>query len=284
VSKKLLATTVCLAAMVLPSCLVRRRQTASPVKRDNRPLLTASKEELIQRIHAVTDPIQSFTIKTDMSPSVGNFLSGEVMDYATISGNILFRRPDEIRILGLDPLPHSTIFDMVSSDNDFRLYVPSKSQFIEGKNDAPGTSKSKLENLRPTAFLTSLLIYPPEPAELTLIEDDTDESKSVYILMVVRQEQGQLRLIRNVYFDRRTLQIARQKTFDASGGMTSETKYGNWTMYGAILFPADVEIRRPQDDYEVTLTILDVKANSPDLTPDKFVLEQPPGTQLEEMK
>ena len=190
-SKKLLAATVCLAAMVLPSCLVRRRQTASPVKRDNRPLLTASKEELIQRIHSVTDPIQSFTIKTDMSPSVGNFLSGEVMDYATISGNILFRRPDEMRILGLDPLLHSTIFDMVSSGNDFRLYVPSKSQFIEGKNDAPGTSKSKLENLRPTAFLTSLLIYPPEPADLTLIEDDTDESKSVYILMVVRQEQSQ---------------------------------------------------------------------------------------------
>lgn len=282
--KKLLAATVCLAAMVLPSCLVRRRQAATPVKRDNRPLLSASKEDLLSRIHALTDPIQSFTVKADMSPSVGNFLTGEVMDYATISGTILFRRPDEMRILGLDPLLHSTIFDMASSGNDFRLYIPSRDRFVEGKNDVQGTSKSKLENLRPTAFLTSLLIYPPEPGDLTLLEDDTDETKSVYILMIVREDSGVLRLMRNVYFDRHSLQPVRQKTFDASGAMTSEARYGNWTMYGTILFPGEIEIRRPQDDYEVTLTVLDIKANSPDLTPDKFALEQPPGTQLEELK
>lgn len=283
-SKNLLAATVCLAAMVLPSCLVRRRQVAAPVKRDNRPILTASKEDLLARIHALADPIQSFTIKTDMSPSVGNFLTGEVMDYATLSGTILFRRPDEMRILGLDPLLHTTIFDMSSSGNDFRLYIPSRDRFIVGKNDVQGTSKSKLENLRPTAFLTSLLIYPPEPGDLTLLEDDTDETKSVYILMIVREEGGQLRLLRNVYFDRHSLEPVRQKTFDSTGAMTSETRYGNWTTYGTLLFPGDIGIRRPQDDYEVTLTVLDIKANSPDLTADKFALEQPPGTQIEELK
>ncbi len=282
-----LTTTVilCAATLLLSACLVRTRVVGPPGKVANRPLLTAHKEELIDRIHQMSDRIQSFTMKTDMAASVGSLYSGAVKDYATIAGVLLYRRPDSIRIIGQDPVVHSTLFDMASIGNEFRLSIPSKSRFVEGANDAPAKSANKLENLRPVAFLSALLIEPPDAkTDVTLMEDDTDETKAVYILFIIRRRGDQLRLLRNVYFDRYTLQIVRQKTFDPSGAILSESKYSGWKPYGGLSFPTVVDIKRPQDNYEVTLTISDVKFNTGDVTPEKFVLVQPPGYQLQQIK
>lgn len=277
-----LALLFALLSLSASSCLVRRRVVPPPgMPKENRPLLTATKDELIERIHRATDTIQSFTIKADMAPSVGQLYGGKVTDYATITGFVLFHRPDDIRVIGQDPVIHSTLFDMVSIGNDFRVSLPTKNQFVEGANDAPATSKNKLENLRPAAFLTSLLIMPPDPAkDLTVMENDTNESKAVYILFVLRRDGDALRLIRNIYFDRYTLDINRQKTFDANGDTTSDTKYAAWKSFNGILFPTDIDIQRPQDGYELALTVLDMKIDTPEVTAEKFVLNQPPGTQL----
>jgi hypothetical protein len=275
---KQLAVLVCVAAILSSSCLVRRRVVAPPGKtKENRPLRFASKHDLIQLIHNAWDPIQSFTMKADMAPSVGQLYGGQVTDYATITGFVLFRRPDEIRIIGQDPVIHSTLFDMVSTGNDFRVSLPTKNQFVIGANDAPATSKNKLENLRPAAFLTSLMIMPPGEDDLTLIEDDTNETKAVYIVQVIHRDGDQLRLMRNIYFDRYTLAINRQKTFDANGYIKSDTKYAEWRVFGGTLFPTMIDVQRPQDGYELLLTVLDMKINTPEVTPEKFVLAQPPS-------
>jgi hypothetical protein len=282
-----LTTTVilCAAALLLPACLVRTRIVKAPGVPANRPMLTAGKAELIDRIHQISDRIQSFTMKSEMAASVGSLYNGSVKDYATIAGILLYRRPDSIRVIGQDPVVHSTLFDMASIGNDFRFSLPSKSRFVEGANDAPTNSANKLENLRPAAFLAALMIEPPDPkTDVTLVEDDTDETKSVYILFIIRRRGDQLRLLRNIYFDRYTLQIVRQKIFDPSGGILNETKYSDWKPYGDISFPSVVDIKRPQDNYEVTLTISDIKFNTRDVTPEKFVLVQPPGYQLQQLK
>jgi hypothetical protein len=269
---------LCLAVASSSSCLVRRRTVPPPGKpRENRPLLVATKAELIQRIHQASDPIQSFIIKSDMSPSVGQLYGGQVTDYATITGFLLFRRTDDIRVIGQDPVIHSTLFDMVSTGNEFRVSLPTKNQFILGRNDAPATSKNKLENLRPAAFLTSLMIMPPQPGDLTLMEDDTNETKAVYIVQVIQHRGEDLELMRNIYFDRYTLEIDRQKTFDANGYIRSDTKYSEWRAFNGIRFPTLIDIQRPQDGYELVLTVLEMKINTPDVTPEKFVLNQPPG-------
>lgn len=262
-------------------CFVRRRVVAPQGTRVAKPLLSATKEELIEKIHQVSDPIQSFTMKTDMSPSVGSLYGGQVTDYPTISGFIIFQKPDSIRIVGLDLVIHSTAFDMVSTGNDFRVSIPAKSQFIEGRNDAPASSKNKLENLRPAAFLNALLISPPDPGkDISFVEDDTNETKAVYILMVIRHDGDQYYPVRNVYFDRYTLQIARQKTFDTGGNVLSETRYSGWALHNSILFPSTIDVQRPKDGYEVVLNVTDIKFNTGDVTPAKFVLNQPPGSQL----
>jgi hypothetical protein len=285
-SRTKFAAIVCLAVIPSCACFVRRR-VVSPagVKKQARPLLTATKEELIQRVHDISDPIQSFNVTADISPSVGNLYNGEVSDYATIRGYILFRKPDSIRIIGLDPVIHTKAVDMVSSGAEFRVFIPSKDRFIVGSNDAPATSKSKLENLRPIAFLTSLMIYPPDSnTETTLLEDDTNTSRALYILLIVRRNSGELRLVRNIYFDRYTLQIVRQKTFNPEGAILSDTSYSEWKTYGGVSFPSEIDIQRPQDSYEVTLSVIDMKVNKDDLTPDKFVLDQPPGSQLQRIQ
>ena len=240
---------------------------------------------MIQQIHQIFDPINSFTMKTDMSPSVGSLYGGQVTDYPTISGYILFLKPGDIRVIGLDPVIHSTAFDMVSTGNDFRVSIPSRNLFFVGRNDAPAQSKNKLENLRPAAFLTALLIRPPDPRlDISVLEDDTDENKAVYILMMIRREGNAFRLLRNVYFDRYTLQIIRQKTFDASGRITSETHYANWDQHNGILFPMNIDVKRPADGYEVVLAVTDIKLNAGDLSAQRFVLVQPPTAKVSQLK
>jgi outer membrane lipoprotein-sorting protein len=274
-----------LALTVLSSCLVRRHEVAPAAARPNRPLLGATKDELIQRVHDLSDPIKSFLMKTDLSPSVTNPSEQAVTEYATIGVYILFQKPDEIRVIGQDPVLHMTIFDMASSGKEFRVYIPRRNRFIIGDNAAPGTSKNKLENLRPAAFLTSLMIYPPDTeSDVTLLENETDQNNPVYILLIVRRDQEQFTLSRNIYFDRYTLQITRQKTFDASGNVASDTKYSNWKPYNGISFPSEIDIQRPQENYEVELSLSSLDVNTAQVTSEKFVLNQPPGTELDQLK
>jgi outer membrane lipoprotein-sorting protein len=276
---------ILLALASLPACLVRKRVVTQPGTKQNQPLLKATKEQLIELIHSVDDPIQSFNLKVQMSPSIGSLYGGEITDYPTIRGFILFARPDQIRVIGLDPVIHSTAFDMVSRGNQFSVLIPSKNLFIEGRNDAPANSKNKLENLRPTAFLNSLVVVPPNPQyEISVLQDDTDESKAVYIMTVLHREGEQIALDRNIYFDRRTLQINRQKTFNANGEILGETRYEDWKSYGNTRFPASIDIRRPQDGYEVTMDVSDLRSNDKSITAEKFNLVQPPNAQVREIK
>ncbi len=273
-----------LLALTCSGCLVRHRTVGPPAAAKNKPLLTASKDELIARIHRVSDPIRSFSLRADMSPSVGALYGGELTDYATVRAAVLFERPDSIRVLGLDPVVHSkTIFDMVSNGNLFRVSIPLKNAFYIGENDAPPSSKNKLENLRPSAFLTSMIVAPPGGQDRTVLENDTDETKATYIVFMIRQAAEQLRLARAVYFDRYTLDIVQQKTFDDAGDIVSETRYSDWRENDGVQFPWTIVIRRPKDGYEVTMTLISAQFNA-NLTAQQFVLEQPPGAKVTEIK
>src|SRR5262249_8163172 len=152
--------------------------------------------------------------------------------------------------------------------------------FIEGNNDAPPRSKNKLENLRPNAFLEALVPTPPDGGDLTALEDDTDPTRAVYVVLILHQSENQLHLVRSISFSRYTLEMIRQRIFDAAGSILSEAQYSDWKLYGGISYPSSITIRRPQDGYEVMITAGELKFNSPDVTPEKFVLEQPAGSKV----
>jgi hypothetical protein len=91
-------------------------------------------------------------------------------------------------------------------------------------------------------------------------------------------------LSRNISFDRYTLQITRQRAFDTSGGVVCDAAYSDWKDHGGVSFPSEIDIRRPMENYQVQLNLVSIKVNTPDVTDEKFVLEQPVGYQLQILK
>ena len=256
---------------------------AAPGKPANRPVLSANKDQLIQRIRAFSDGIQSFSMTADLTASVGQTFGGEVTDYATIRGYILYRRPQDIRIIGLDPVIRTKAFDMLSTGANFQLLIPAKNRLISGSNDVRELSQNKLENLRPAAFLVSLLVLPPDSDDLTLLEDDTDEMHAQYELLIVNRGGGQPFLTRSLYFDRYTLQIARQRTFDAAGQIVSDTRYADWKTFSGQNYPSNVDINRPLEGYSLQLGVDELKVN-PELNSDQFILTPPVGVETRQLK
>jgi hypothetical protein len=102
--------------------------------------------------------------------------------------------------------------------------------------------------------------------------------------MIIRRYQDQFLLTRDIYFDGHTLQIIRQKTFDKSGVITSNTKYSDWRNDSGVLFPSEIDIQRPKDNYKVQLNVVSIRMNSSDVTEEKFVLQQPTDAQVQIMK
>ena len=50
-------------------------------------------------------------------------------------------------------------------------------------------------------------------------------------------------------------------------------------MQNGVSFPSQIEIWRPQEEYDITLTMVKLELNHP-LADDKFVLVQPPGREV----
>ena len=270
-----------LALLTFQSCLARRRLIAQQGNPKRQTLITATREELEQRLTNLYNEVKSFSATVDMTPAVGSVYQGSITEYKDVLAYILFKKPQEVRIIGKYPVVRSTAFDMASDGVQFHIYLPSKNRFLEGRNDTPRNSSNKLENLRPEAFATSLLIRPVDPAtEFSIIYDNTDENNAYYILLILsRNSAGDPSLARNVWFDRLSLRIVRQETFEPKGGIRSDTRYSNWQNYAGVPFPASIDINRPGDGYGVVMTVTKMDMNSA-ITDDKFVLQQPPGSQL----
>ena len=109
----------------------------------------------------------------------------------------------------------------------------------------------------------------------------TDEDNAFYIIPVVHENgNGQLQLIRSIWFNRYNLTIARQFIFDASGNILTDARYSDWKPYDNVPFPKHIEINRPHDEYAVVIDIVKMDINK-GVSEDKFALEQPEGTTLQ---
>src|SRR5580704_15467874 len=168
-----------LLAFVLTSCTATKRiilRKHKPINGTATALKVASREELNAIISHTYDAIQSFSATSvTLSASSGSVYEGKITDYTALPGFILFRKPDDIRVHATLPYLATLAFDMVSNSQNFKLYLKDKNLFVEGLNSAPATSATKIENLRPEAFLSSMLIHPWDPAtEFSMLKDDTD--------------------------------------------------------------------------------------------------------------
>jgi outer membrane lipoprotein-sorting protein len=275
-------------AAVLPAtgCLFRSRVVERTV--GVAPVRSATQAELVDYVNNQAARVQSMQATVDIDASAGGAKKGKVTDYQEIRGYVLVRKPAMLRMIGLMPVVRNRAFDMVSNGETFKLWVPPKNRFIVGRNDAEGqNTQQPLENLRPQHIYDALLLREIDPqveiAVLEVSEETITDSKghktehSYYILDVLHLTPPYLG--RKIIFSRTDLLPHRQIIYDENGNVATDARYENYKDYEGVNFPAQIEIRRPAEEYDITLNIVKLQLNQP-LPDDKFVLEQPAGADV----
>lgn len=271
----------------LGGCLFRSRPV--PVRMSTAPLQTATCEELIERINSEASEIRTLKAVVGIATSVGGSRRGKVIEYHEIRGYILVSKPSLLRMTGLFPVLENRMFDMVSSGHEFRLWIPSRNQFIVG-NDQVTVSTEPLGNLRPQVMYDALLLQPidsqddvvvMEQGNQTIVDPKTrkPEFQPDYILDVIRRTDQGWYLSRKTVFDRTDLQPQEQIIYDRNGSVETDAHYEQFNSFNGVSFPTRIEIWRPQEEYSITLTIIRLTVNET-LTNDQFMLNQPPGAEL----
>jgi len=274
----LLATAA--ALLLIPGCIVRRVRHI-PRSQVVAPPRVASLAELVSKLNALSQGIRTMTATVDLEPTTGSIYSGVIKEYHDVRGFILIQSPAMIRMQGQAPVVRTDIFDMVSDGEEFRLYIPPVEKFIVGKTAFNRPSKNSLENLRPQHILEALLVPAlDENHEKWLLEESQEGGHRYYVVLIVEAaEGGELRLKRRAWFDRADLQLARMQFYEAQGLYVEDVRYSDYQDFQGVNYPSHVEVVRPVEDYRVAITILKATFNQP-IDPEKFVLKQPPDTQL----
>ena len=267
------------AALATPACLLRRETHIQP-SQVPAPAREASLAELVTKLNNLSESVHSLTATVDLEPTAGSIYSGVIKEYHDVRGFILAERPAMIRVLGQAPVVRTDNFDMVSNGEEFRLYIPPVSKFIVGKTAFRRPTKNSLENLRPEHILEALLIPPLNPSQdKRLIEQDQEAGHRYYVVYIVEGSDGEWQLKRKAWFDRADLQLARMQFYEEEGVYVEDVRYSAYQDFQGVTYPSRIEVVRPIEDYRLAITILKATFNQP-IDAEKFVLTQPPGTQL----
>jgi outer membrane lipoprotein-sorting protein len=100
-----------------------------------------------------------------------------------------------------------------------------------------------------------------------------------YVIDVIRNDGNDSWLSRKIVFSRIDLLPHRQLIYDQSGTQVTDAHYSDYKDYNGLNFPSRIDIKRPEEEYDITLTIVKLDLN-PSLADDKFVLDQPAGAQV----
>jgi len=279
---------ILLVIFPLTGCLFRSRRVER--KLSTAPLKSATQAELIDYINSQAARIRSLQATVDIDTSVGGVKKGRVTDYQEIRGYILVRKPAMLRMIGLMPIVRNHAFDMVSDGRDFKLWIPPKNRFVVGRNDIESHNvEQPLENLRPKTIYDALILREIDPQnEIAVMENSfeivTDAKhhqveQADYEMEIIRRGEHGWFLSRKIIFSRTDLLPHREFVFDQMGNLATDSRYENYKDYNGLNFPSQIEIWRPQEEYDITLNIVKLQLNEP-LPDDKFVLDQPPGAQV----
>jgi outer membrane lipoprotein-sorting protein len=277
-----------LAVVPLSGCLFRSHKVEQPIA--SAQLKTASQQELIDYIDSQAVKIQTLEATVDIDTSVGGEMKGKVTDYQEIRGYVLARKPSMLRMTGLMPIVRNRAFDMVSDGQEFKLWIPAKNRFVVGRNDMETHNAAQpLENLRPQHFYDALLLQRIRPEdEIAVLENEVEtisdakghkHAQADYVIEIIRKERQGWFLSRKVIFNRADLLPHRQLLYDEKGNIVTNARYGDYRQDNGVNFPWQIEIWRPQEEYDITLNVVKLELNHP-LPDDRFVLEQPPGVQV----
>jgi outer membrane lipoprotein-sorting protein len=274
------------ATFQLSGCLFRTR--ALDRQFSDRPLKTATQQQLIEYVNTQAAKIQSMQATVDIDSSAGDPKSGRITDYKEIRGYVLARKPAMLRMKGLLPVVRNTAFDMVSDGQEFKLWIPARNKFVVGANNADYQPDKRLENMRPQYIYDALLMPEIGRDEIAVLENGYETVLDVkkhrveqpnYALAVIRKGPQGWYLSRRIEFSRTDLLPYRQRIYDQQGNVATDARYQSYKDYAGTTFPGTIEIERPRENYDITLSMLKLEINKA-LTDDQFALEQPAGADV----
>jgi hypothetical protein len=143
---------LCLIALALSSCVAVRRQISRPGGKTTQTLLVADTATLLQIVTRQYNAIHDFSATVDLVPALGTTEKSRITEYKDIRGYILFRKPADIRIIGLYPVVRNKLFDMVSNGADFKLYLTFSTPCWCGRWRPATRCCSKISPTRTTPF------------------------------------------------------------------------------------------------------------------------------------
>ena len=258
---------------------------ARPVVRD------ATGEELLGKYNQIALGVKSVNATVELKPVTGSKYSGVIEEYHEVKAFLLAARPADIRMIGQAPVVGTTVFDMASDAETFRVSIPSKNKFLVGQVASERASSKPIENLRPQHLLDALLWPEIRKEETVLFEEFNDETARYYVLTVLRGGY-RTEILRKIWFDRADLQVSRLQGYGPKGALLSDVHLSDWqplvadpehpaaVANSAIpTFPRNISLSRPHDDYRLDLQVDKVNLND-EIPAERFKLEQPAGSEL----
>jgi outer membrane lipoprotein-sorting protein len=241
----------------------------------------ASVHDLITEINAQSGAVHTLSAIVNLEASTGSVYSGAIKRYHNIRGYILFKAPDQIRVVGQAPVVHTDIFDMVSAGQRFRLYVPSQNKFYIGNSSVTGRAQNSLEKLRPQHIIDALVLRSIYPSDESFFREDEIENVNQYYVIGVLNplKAGQVNLKRTIWFNRSNMQIVRVQLYGPGGEYLEDVHYSNYRDFGTVQFPGQINVARPEEGYSLAMTLLKALFNQP-IPASKFSLPRPASAQI----
>jgi outer membrane lipoprotein-sorting protein len=286
---------VLILPLILSGCSLISTTRKLPIPKAPAMVNTVTPEVLTDQLNQRWAALNSLNVTVDMQASVLKTKEGLARDYTTFRGIILMRKPEMLRVYGRMPVIGTRMFDMVSDGKDFTLFIPSKNKVVKGANALKKKSANQVENLRPGFFFDAMVVRGLEPDDWygVVADSETVEDKArkhlytvpEYVLSISRHKLGSQQLTpeRVVTFKREDLLPCQQDIYDKEGELETQVFYSAYQDFGAIKYPSIITIKRPQENYQLVLTVEKVMENM-DLKDDQFEVKIPDGTEIQHLE
>jgi hypothetical protein len=275
------------------SLFISKRKLLQPIAPAS--IQTASADELVKGLNDEWAKFESLTATVDIRASHLKTKEGVATDYPSFRASLLLRKPEMLRILGKLPVVQTTMFDLGSDGTRFTLVIPPKSKAYTGLNANKGTSPNWYENLRPGPFFSAMVVRGLNQDELYSVTSDSSTEQDPaskrlmlhpeYILNIVRRKPDSQELfpVRVITLRREDLLPYQQDLYDDAGVLQTQVIYGAYKDFAGVRYPSKITMKRPQEEYQLVMTVERVNANPP-LTDDQFHVTIPPNYAVQELK
>jgi outer membrane lipoprotein-sorting protein len=279
-------------APALTGCLTHIRTV--PKTRPAEVVMSATLDQLLTNVETRFNAVQTLNATVEIVASEGGARQGQIKEFTALGGYIFLRKPEDLRVLLRVPVLGSQALDMVSNGKTWKLWSSPRHLAMTGTSEVADPSQHGLVSLRPKIIFDSLLVRGLDPDQIVdltqdsrILPDQKDKKQLVeepdYDLSILEPPQGKTaHTLRVIHIGRSTLLPYQQDIYAPDGNVVTRAYYSNYQYFGDTPFPMKIEIRRPQDQYGLTITITKLTVNQK-LEDDQFELKFPEGVPIKTM-